>query len=961
MTTTLPERRPGTLVSARGREWLVLPGSTPELVYARPLGGADDESSALLPALEPVTDATFDLPSPDDRGDATRARLLRDALRLSFRNTAGPFRSFASLAVSPRNYQLVPLIMSAAQDTTRLLIADGVGVGKTIEAGLIAAELLATGEATRLAVLCSPQLAPQWQAELRSKFGINAELLLPSTVNRLQRSVPLGRDNLYEHYPYLVISTDFIKQKTRRDEFALHCPDLVIVDEAHTAVAGSAIGTSQTHQRYALLRRLADDPKRHLLLLTATPHSGDDEAWSNLIGLLDDRLGRMPADLSGPGRDGDRQLLARFLIQRQRADIREYLSEDTLFPTRERAEESYRLTPEYQKLFERVLAYARESVADPKLDAVRQRVRWWSAIALLRCLASSPASAEQTLRNRSKILGVATIADADLLATPAVFDTDAEDVADGEDDSLGADTTLVNADGTETTDQANRRRLLAFADQAKALQGPVGDAKLKRAISMAKQLLADGYSPIFFCRYIPTAEYLATHLQAALKNVRVESVTGLLPPEEREVRVSSLMEHDGPHLLVATDCLSEGVNLQAGFTAVVHYDLAWNPTRHEQREGRVDRFGQTAPVVRAVTYYGADNKIDGVVLDVLIRRHERIKKSTGVSVPIPADTNTVMNAIWESLLLRGTEPEQFTLDLGAGFTDSALSDAVLTKWEDAAEREKASRSRFRQATLRPEAIEETLNEVRASLGGPADAEAFVRQCLTVLGAAITETATGFSIDTSTLPRPLLDQMPPRKGDRLAFHRSLPAPAGQPLLTRTDPTVEAMARYTLDAALDSQLPARSRPARRAGVIRTSAVARVTALLVVRYRIQLTLPGSAQKIEQIAEDAQFLIHTLDDNGQPVWARDPEQLKTLLAAVPTGNVNDDLARTQLQNEIARIPDMSDHLDQVGQALAAATSDAHRRVRGTTRAGVRGLSAVLLPPPDILGVYIYLPDRSA
>ena len=177
VSTTLPERRPGTLVSARGREWLVLPGSTPQLVYARPLGGADDESSALLPALEAVTDATFDLPSAEDRGDATRARLLRDALRLSFRNTAGPFRSFASLAVSPRNYQLVPLIMSAAQDTTRLLIADGVGVGKTIEAGLIAAELLATGEATRLAVLCSPQLAPQWQAELRSKFGINAELL----------------------------------------------------------------------------------------------------------------------------------------------------------------------------------------------------------------------------------------------------------------------------------------------------------------------------------------------------------------------------------------------------------------------------------------------------------------------------------------------------------------------------------------------------------------------------------------------------------------------------------------------------------------------------------------------------------------------------------------------------------------------------------------------------------------
>jgi hypothetical protein len=118
VTAALPERRPGTLVCAGSRVAWVLPGSTPEPVHARPLGDTDDEPGALLPILEDVTDATFGLPSPDDRGDATRARLLRDALRLSFRNIAGPFRSFASLAVSHRKCQLVPLIMSAAQDTT---------------------------------------------------------------------------------------------------------------------------------------------------------------------------------------------------------------------------------------------------------------------------------------------------------------------------------------------------------------------------------------------------------------------------------------------------------------------------------------------------------------------------------------------------------------------------------------------------------------------------------------------------------------------------------------------------------------------------------------------------------------------------------------------------------------------------------------------------------------------------
>lgn len=190
---------------------------------------------------------------------------------------------------------------------------------------------------------------------------------------------------------------------------------------------------------------------------------------------------------------------------------------------------------------------------------------------------------------------------------------DLDDAVEGDDNALGADT--FDSDGP---DGSARRRLREFAAIAKSLKGVKGDAKLKRLIVLLTELLAEGYHPIVFCRYIPTAEYLAEHLGSALtkkhRTLRVESVTGNLPPEERQARVSELTAHDGPRLLIATDCLSEGVNLQDGFTAVVHYDLAWNPTRHEQREGRVDRFGQRADVVRAITYYGVDNGIDGVVL-----------------------------------------------------------------------------------------------------------------------------------------------------------------------------------------------------------------------------------------------------------------------------------------------------------------------------------------------------------
>src|SRR3954454_15628153 len=148
MAATTPTFPVGSLVSARGREWLVLPESEqPDLLVLRPLGATDDEGTRILPALEPLTSATFESPDPARAGDARSARLLRDALRLAVRSSAGPFRSFGRIAVDPRPYQLVPLLMALKLDPVRLLIADDVGIGKTIEAALIAREILDRGDA----------------------------------------------------------------------------------------------------------------------------------------------------------------------------------------------------------------------------------------------------------------------------------------------------------------------------------------------------------------------------------------------------------------------------------------------------------------------------------------------------------------------------------------------------------------------------------------------------------------------------------------------------------------------------------------------------------------------------------------------------------------------------------------------------------------------------------------------
>ena len=385
----------GSLVKARGREWVVLPESEEQMLILRPLGGTNEEVTGIYLPLEDVEPAQFALPDPALWGDSHSGRLLRDAVRFGFRASSGPFRSFARISVEPRPYQLVPLLMALRLDPVRLLIADDVGIGKTIEAGLIARELLDRREIDRLAVLCPPHLAEQWQDELQEKFHIDASLVLSSTVAQLERHC--ARDeSIFDRYPYLIISTDFIKADRRRADFVRACPDFVIVDEAHTC-ASSGEGRGGRHQRFQLISQLAAKKERHLILVTATPHSGNEDAFRSLLTLLDEDFKDLPEDLTGRQNERQRQRLAAHFIQRRRADIRTYLHSDTPFPEREEGEEQYVLGAEYRKLVDKVMSYARETVQDTSGGRSRQRVRWWSVLALLRSMASSPAAAAFTL------------------------------------------------------------------------------------------------------------------------------------------------------------------------------------------------------------------------------------------------------------------------------------------------------------------------------------------------------------------------------------------------------------------------------------------------------------------------------------------------------------------------------------------------------------------------------------
>ena len=356
----------------------------------------------------------------------------------------------------------------------------------------------------------------------------------------------------------------------------------MIVDEAHTC---AGVGRGR-HQRYELLKGLAESESRHIVLLTATPHSGDEAAFFRLLGLLRPEFEQLAA-AAGDERVELRESLSRHFVQRRRPDIEEW-QEGRLFPRRETKEITYKLTGAWEQFFHDVLDYCAAVVEKAGGDARSQRLSFWGTLALMRCVASSPAAAVQALRTRA---GLGEAEDEERLASQ---------VFDGASDALDED----DVEPPAATDDPALKNLI---EQAVGLRGQKGDPKLKLVSDHVGKLLDDGFNPVIFCRYIATAHYLGEHLRERFKKVSVDVVTGELTSDERKEKVESLGEAE-QRLLVATDCLSEGVNLQEHFDAVVHYDLSWNPTRHEQREGRVDRFGQKKPVVRATLTYGANNR-----------------------------------------------------------------------------------------------------------------------------------------------------------------------------------------------------------------------------------------------------------------------------------------------------------------------------------------------------------------
>ncbi|MCB1216858.1 DEAD/DEAH box helicase [bacterium] len=953
---------PGSIVHCRNRDWVFMPADDPNLILLRPLSGVSDDVIGIRKDLmelvgytlptERIQPSSFALPSTTDISDAASTHLLYQAARLALREGANPFRSLGHISVRPRIYQFVPLLMALRLDLVRMFIADDVGIGKTVEALMIAREMFDRGEIRNFCVLCPPYLCEQWQAEITEKMNMEAVVIRSGTTNQLDRAKP-ATESIYAHYPVQVASIDFIKTDRNRHAFLQDCPDLVIVDEAHGS-ANSNDSSDNKHYRHKLLREISalSDRQRHLILLSATPHSGIESAFSSLLGLLNPKFESWQmASLS----EDQRIELARHFVQRTRPDIKQDWDGEHCFPERDPSDETYELSAAYRKLFDKTYDFCSEIVESGQTLAKNmRRARFWGALALMRCAMSSPAAALATLESRHDKLDDS---DDELEFRGYVFES-SEMLTDDEQP-------LPPVDSAEATlGDSDRRKLRALGKLAKDLLDSKDDTKLNQCIKLTRELLDAGFNPIIWCRFIATAEYvgnaLRKELSKGMSDVQVVPITSRMGDDERQAKIQEI-NGDLPRVLVSTDCLSEGINLQHVFDAVLHYDLPWNPNRLEQREGRVDRFNQPSPVVKSIRYYSPENPVDGVVLEVLLNKARTIHKALGTYVPVPEESQSVFEALLNSLFLRGKRDQNNQLRLDLDDDEIQMKHQLQARWDRDVERERVNRSRFAQRALKPAEVRSELESIDEVLGDSDAVRQFMLAAAQRLDLQISKAGNKdvynvavASTAIATVPPAISFALPSLKSGKWKITFSSPTPEGAEdaeYIGRNHKLVAAISRYLIEEALaENGNPAVSR----CGVIRSRGVSNRTTILLLRIRYLLKKPDSHV---QISEEVLVMGYEGSKPSQPKWLPDSESLRLLAEALPDANIPLNEKQALLSPVLDNWSELESAIAPKIQERAAALEAAHKRVRQAASQIVRGLKVEAQLPPDLLGVVVIDP----
>jgi hypothetical protein len=509
---------------------------------------------------------------------------------------------------------------------------------------------------------------------------------------------------------------------------------------------------------------------------------------------------------------------------------------------------------------------------------------------------------------------------------------------------------LASADLTPT----DRTKLRAFKQRAQVIADSGRDPKLEETSRIILDLLQRGFHPIVWCRFVATADYVATQLEQRLKShystFRAKAVTsGTGDDDERKAAIESLLDSE-KRVLVATDCLSEGINLQTQFDAVLHYDLPWNPNRLEQRDGRVDRFGQTRAEVCSVMLYSPDNPIDGIVLNVLLRKARQIYDSLGVRVSVPVESESVVQAIVKAVFENWHgETEQLQL----GFTGIENVKALHLAMEREAKREQETRTRFAQHAIHPDEVQRELEATDLVLGDENAVRQFILDAAERLQISIANRGNHLVLEPKVLSDELRLRLGWQKTVRMVFDSPPPSNLDNAVVVgRNHPFVTFLSQRILGLAFHPKNPEDNF---RCGAAYTNAVKTRTVILLLRVRYLLNRRGQT---DQFAEEVVTTGYS-SEGGKLQWLpANSKSLLDLLENEAVANITPSEKKERIQRALEEATAHRSQLKEIADDRAKEMEEAHHRLKQQIGGAKVKVTAYA---PDILGIHVLLPGGKA
>jgi ERCC4-related helicase len=599
------------------------------------------------------------LPSPRRFDPPEKLEAFMNAVRwgaissTDIQQLQAPFRS----GIDIEDYQLEPLIRALQMPRANLLIADDVGLGKTIEAGLIVQELLFRNRAHSILVVCPAGLQIHWRDQMWDKFGLEFRMVDSEYLRLLRRKRGI-HVNPWSHFPRLITSIDFLKRDYPLRLFKELLPsqityprkfDVLIIDEAHNVAPSGSGQYAVESQRTQAIRSIASHFE-HRLFLSATPHNGYLESFTSLLDLLDNQRfarGVKP----NPGQ------LEQVMVRRLKTELLNW-NGSPRFPERIITPINVPYTEEEKQVHELLKQYCELRILNYASRADQFAVEFVLKL-LKKRLFSSPAAFASTLekhlqtlqkqktaRNEKPSIGILR---RQIMKVEETFSDDEE----FEEEVSNAVTTASNSqEALSGEEQAVIRQLQSWGEKA----GGRADSKAKELIKWLESTLKTGGEwnderVIIFTEYRATQNYLQLILSAHgfTQGGRLMALFGGMDIEEREQIKAAFQSHPAlspVRILLATDTASEGIDLQNFCHRLVHYEIPWNPNRMEQRNGRIDRHGQKhAPEVyhfvgASLEQYSRDDQgtleADLEFLWVAVKKVEQIREDLGNVGPVIA-------------------------------------------------------------------------------------------------------------------------------------------------------------------------------------------------------------------------------------------------------------------------------------------------------------------------------------